>query len=373
MKAFVLKKQREVAFIEKEIPTIADEHGALLKPVAVSPCTSDVHTILYGSPKRENLTLGHECVAYVLKVGKDVQDFREGDLVAVPAITPDWGSPESEINPAHAGTNFSAHMLGKSIDGVFQEIFYLPYADRNLAHIPPGVSVEQALMCVDVVTTGFTAAEEAGDLHGKTVAVFGIGAIGLSAVAGAFYYGADKVYAVGSRKENMNIAESLGAETINYKTVNVDLPMGMHPLANATNSNVVNYILQETGTKGVDAVLICGGNDQSFSQAIDVVKYGTGVVVNVMYYAAKPGEHENNIDAIQIPKFSIGRGMAGKTIKFMLAKGGRERMEYLLDLCANGIIHPEVFISKIYQGIDNIPYAINDMKERRAIKTEVFF
>ena len=373
MKAFVLKGRGEIGFIEKEKPTLASPHGVILKPVVVAPCTSDVHTIWQGSPKKTDLTLGHECVAQVVEVGSDVKDFHPGDIVAVPAITPDWGNADVETNPSHAGANFSAHMLGKSIDGAFQEEFYLPYADKNLAHIPTGVTLEQALMCVDVVSTGFTAVEEAGVKAGDTVVVMGIGAIGLAAVMGSYLYGASKVYAIGSRNENVAIAEKLGAEVVNYKTVQCSLPSNMHPLANSTNSPVVNYILTQTCSKGADKVLICGGNDLSFPQAVDMVKYGTGVVSNIMYYGAVASEHENGIDSLQIPKFSIGRGMAGKTLKFSLAKGGRKRIEYLLDLCAEGKIHPEIFITKRYNGLENIENAIFDMKNRASIKVAVSF
>lgn len=371
MKAFVLKGKGSIGFIDKDKPLLEEAHGVILKPIIVSPCTSDVHTIWQGSPKKENLTLGHECVAKVIRVGTDVHDFCVGDIVAVPAITPDWSQEEVEKNPSHAGTNFSAHMLGKSIDGAFQEEFFLPFADKNLAHIPSNVSLEQALMCVDVVSTGFTAVEEAEVNAGDTVVVMGIGAIGLAAIMGAKLHGADKIYAVGSREDNVDIAKKLGAEVLDYKTLNCSLPEGMSPYANSTGSSVVNYVLENTHTKGVDKVLICGGNDMSFPQAIDMVKYGTGVVSNIMYFGATPGNHENNIDSLQIPKFSIGRGMAGKTLKFSLAKGGRKRIEYLLDLCAKGVIHPEILITKQYQGLEKIENAIYDMKNRKAIKVAV--
>lgn len=371
MKAFVLKGKGSIGFIDKDKPLLEEAHGVILKPIIVSPCTSDVHTIWQGSPKKENLTLGHECVAKVIRVGTDVHDFCVGDIVAVPAITPDWSQEEVEKNPSHAGTNFSAHMLGKSIDGAFQEEFFLPFADKNLAHIPSNVSLEQALMCVDVVSTGFTAVEEAEVNFGDTVVVMGIGAIGLAAIMGAKLYGADKIYAVGSREDNVDIAKKLGAEVLDYKTLNCSLPEGMSPYANSTGSSVVNYVLKNTHNKGADKVLICGGNDMSFPQAIDMVKYGTGVVSNIMYFGATPGNHENNIDSLQIPKFSIGRGMAGKTLKFSLAKGGRKRIEYLLDLCSKGEIHPEILITKQYQGLDKIENAIYDMKNRNAIKVAV--
>lgn len=477
MKALVLKGKGNIAYIEKARPTLASAHGALLKPLLVSPCTSDVHTIWQGSPKRLDLTLGHEVVARVEEVGAEVTDFRAGDVVAVSAITPDWSQPDVEENYAHAGHNFSAHMLGNTIDGAFQELFYLPYADRNLAHIPDGLTLEDALMCVDVLQTGFTAVEEAGVKPGDTVVVMGIGAIGLAAILGAKLAGARTIYAVGSRPENVRIAELMSdihchVEVLNYRRLHCPLPQGMHPLANSTGSPVVNYVLTKTQTKGADKVLICGGDDLAFPQAIDMVKYGTGVVSNVMYYGADldtqggelktleamnsaetyltstaavveaetqaagaqpqaaddinvdsttasasaagtqptstlgstagaqtpvallgsigsasskptfavPGDvlrkaHtvklNDNIDGIQIPKFSIGRGMAGKTLKFSLSRGGRQNLERVMRIVQESGVHPSIFITEHYDGLDQIAQAIDDMKERKAIKIAV--
>lgn len=525
MKALVLKGKGNIAYIEKERPTLAAAHGVLLKPLLVSPCTSDVHTIWQGSPKRLDLTLGHEVIARVEEVGAEVTDYHVGDVVAVSAITPDWSQPDVEENYAHAGHNFSAHMLGNTIDGAFQELFYLPYADRNLAHIPDGLTLEDALMCVDVLQTGFTAVEEAGVKSGDTVVVMGIGAIGLAAILGAKLAGARMIYAVGSRPENTRIAESMSdfgpvmsahgvpgvpasgdvaspsmaaedgrehvdavppdcaatvpgdghgqapaqsgchVEVLNYRHLHCPLPQGMHPLANSTGSPVVNYVLTKTQTKGADKVLICGGDDLAFPQAIDMVKYGTGVVSNVMYYGADldtqggelktleamnsaetyltstaaaveaeaqaagninvdsttasasaagtqptstlgstagaqtslaplgsissasskptfavPGNvlrkaHtvtlNDNIDCIQIPKFSIGRGMAGKTLKFSLSRGGRQNLERVMQIVQESGVHPSIFITEHYDGLDQIAQAIDDMKERKAIKIAV--
>ena len=528
MKALVLKGKGNIAYIEKARPTLAAAHGALLKPLLVSPCTSDVHTIWQGSPKRPDLTLGHEVIARVEEIGTEVTDFHVGDVVAVSAITPDWSQPDVEENYAHAGHNFSAHMLGNTIDGAFQELFYLPYADRNLAHIPDGLTLEDALMCVDVLQTGFTAVEEAGVKPGDTVVVMGIGAIGLAAILGAKLAGACTIYAVGSRPENTRIAESMSdgdpvmsahgvpevstggditspsmaaedgseqradavspacaaavpgdghvqapaqsgchVEVLNYRQLHCPLPQGMHPLANSTGSPVVNYVLTKTQTKGADKVLICGGDDLAFPQAIDMVKYGTGVVSNVMYYGADldtqggelktleamnsaeiyltstaaaveaetqaagdinvdsmnasasaagdvnvdsttasasaagaqptstlgstdsasskptfavPGDvlrkaHtvklNDNIDCIQIPKFSIGRGMAGKTLKFSLSRGGRQNLEHVMQIVQESGVHPSIFITEHYDGLDQIAQAIDDMKERKAIKIAV--
>ena len=443
MKALVLQGKGKIAYIEKPEPILRAPHGVILEPVLVSPCTSDVHTIWQGSPKRQDLTLGHEVIAKVKEIGPEVKDFKPGDLVAVSAITPDWSRPDVYINYAHAGQNFSAHMIGKSIDGAFQNSFYLPFADRNLAHIPEGMSLEDALMCVDVVQTGFTALEEAAVSQGDTVVVMGIGAIGLAAVMGSKLAGAKKIYAVGSRPENVRLAESMSDETckvevLNYKTLTCPLPEGMHPLANSTGSPVVNYVLRETGTRGADKVLICGGNDYSLPQAIDMVKYGTGIVSNVMYFGAdteiqdeefrnlseindrirencsetpehqsigaaetipvpqqlsngavqsmsetlelqsteshqaKPKLHCNTtIDSLQIPKFSMGRGMAGKTLMFSLSKGGRENLERVIGLIQKNNLHPGMFITERYEGLDKVEQAIYDMRDRKAVKIAV--
>ncbi len=404
MKSLVLKGKGKIAYIDKKEPELEDEHGVILEPMLVSPCTSDVHTIWQGSPKRPDLTLGHEVIARVKEIGTDVHDFKPGDVVAVSAITPDWGQPDVDINYAHAGHNFSAHMIGKSIDGAFQSAFYLPYGDKNLAHIPEDMSFEDALMCVDVVQTGFTAVEEAGIGAGDTVVVMGIGAIGLAAIMGCKLAGAKTIYAVGTRPDNVRIAESMSDDrckitVLNYKTLKCALPEGMYPLANSTGSSVVNYVLRETETKGADKVLICGGNDYSLPQAIDMVKYGTGVVSNVMYFGAdddvqdeeyhnltnysvdtsKDSNHTSGnlnayntvIDSIQIPKFSMGRGMAGKTLKFSLSKGGRANLERILKLVRDNDLHPSQFITTKYTGIDMIEQAIYDMKDRKAIKIAV--
>ena len=148
-------------------------YGAILKPVAVAPCSSDVHTVFGGgSRKAPNLVLGHECVARVLEVGEYVTDFVPGELVAVPAITPDWRAKSiQEHNFKHASAPFSGHQLGRTQPGVFSERFLIPDADTTLAKIPEGVSLEQALMCVDVVTTGFTGAQNADIKFGDTVVV----------------------------------------------------------------------------------------------------------------------------------------------------------------------------------------------------------
>ncbi|KAB0576868.1 threonine dehydrogenase-like Zn-dependent dehydrogenase [Fusobacterium naviforme] len=343
MRAFILKK-RGVAEITEHAPEpeLKEPYGAILTPLAMAPCTSDVNTVYgTGSRKPENLILGHECVARVVEVASGVRDFRPGELVAVPAITPDWRETAiQEGNDRHAGRPFSGNALGRSIPGVFAERFAIADADTTLAHIPEGVSLKDALMCVDVVTTGFTGAESAEIRVGDTVVVLGIGAIGLMAVQGAALMGAARILAVGTRAVSVRLAKEFGAnEVLSYR-----------------EGDIAVQVLGRTGGIGADAVIICGGDDSALPQAIDMVRYGIGRVVNLKHF---PGE-----GAMEIPKFSGGRGMAGKTVKLELCRGGRARIERLMKMVQYGRIQPGKLVTHELSGFDRIADGLELMRNK---------
>lgn len=340
MKAFVIKEPGVVCWHDAPEPVLTD-YGAILKPVAMTPCSSDVNTVYKGSKKEPNLILGHECVAQILEIGKMVKDFSVGEIVAVPAITPDWRAVGiQDCNFGHASAPFSGHQLGRTFPGVFAEKFSIPDADTTLAKIPNGVSIKQALMSVDVMTTGFTAAENADIKYGDTVVVMGIGAIGLMAIAGAKMMGAAEIIAVGSREKNKELAFQFGAnEVLDYHT-----------------SDIVEEVLKRTNRIGADSVIICGGGDDTFRQAIDMVRYGIGVVSNVNYFGGT-GD-------LPFPKFSGGRGMAGKTVRTSLAKGGRARIERMLKLIQFNRVDPGVLVTHELSGLESIEEAFYMMKDK---------
>ena len=105
MKAFAMLGLDKVGLIEKDRPTCGP-YDAICRPLAISPCTSDVHTVWeHALGDRQNLILGHEASAEVVEVGNLVKDFKPGDKVIVPAITPDWMAVDSQ-------SGFSMHSLG---------------------------------------------------------------------------------------------------------------------------------------------------------------------------------------------------------------------------------------------------------------------
>ena len=222
MEAFALIRKNEADIIDVKEPQLTNPYNVILTPVALSVCTSDVNTVYgSGSKKPDNLVLGHEAVARVVETGEAVSDFKPGDIVVVPSMTPNFNNKEiQEGNFLHAGAHFSANTLGRSTPGVFAKKFEVANGDMNLAHLPKDVSLGDALMCVDMVTTGFTGAERVN--FGDTVVVLGIGGVGLMAVCGAALRGAGRIIAVGSRGCSIPLAYEYGAtELISYKEKNI--------------------------------------------------------------------------------------------------------------------------------------------------------
>lgn len=341
MKAFVLAEPGVVRWHDAPEPELVP-YGAILKPIAVTPCSSDVHTVFGGgSPKQPNLVLGHECIAEVLEVGSEVKDFRPGDRVAVPAITPDWRDKSiQDGNYKHASAPFSGHQLGRTQPGVFSERFLIRDADTTLAHIPEGITDEQALMCVDVVTTGFTGAEYADIKIGDTVCVLGIGPIGLMAVAGAALQGAGRIIAVGTRPICVELAKRYGAtEVLSYK-----------------DGDIVEQVKQMTEGIGVDATIIAGGNAEVLTQAYDMTRYGIGTISNINYFGGT--------GYLPLPIFSGGRGMCGKTLHMELAKGGRMRIEHILSMVQYGRLDPSPLVTHHLEGLEKVEDALYMMRDK---------
>ena len=87
MKVFVMHGIDQVGIMEKPIPE-PGPNDAIIQTTSALICTSDVHTVGGAIGERSNLTLGHEAVGVVDRLGTAVQGFKEGDRVAVNAITP---------------------------------------------------------------------------------------------------------------------------------------------------------------------------------------------------------------------------------------------------------------------------------------------
>ena len=202
MKGFAMLKIGQTGWIEKNVPACGPM-DAICKPLAIAICTSDVHTLWEGAiGDRHNMILGHEGCAEVVEVGELVKDFKPGDRVLVPAITPDWNSLEAQAGYSmHSGGMLAGWKFSNFKDGVFSEFFHVNDADGNLAHMPSNINTVDACMLSDMVPTGFHGVELADVQFGDTVLVIGIGPVGLMAVAGASLRGAARIIAVGTGQD----------------------------------------------------------------------------------------------------------------------------------------------------------------------------
>ncbi len=340
MKGFAMLKIGATGWVEKDIPACGPM-DAICKPLALAPCTSDIHTVWSGAiGDRKDMILGHEAVGEVVEVGSLVKDFKPGDKVLITAITPDWNSLAAQDGYAmHSGGMLSGWKFSNFKDGVFAEYFHVNDADGNLALLPEGMDLGAATMLADMVPTGFHGVELADIQFGDNVAVVGIGPVGLMAVAAAAIRGAANIYAVGSRKNCADLALEFGAtDIINYR-----------------EGDIVQQILDKTHGKGVDKVVIAGGDNNTISQAMQFLKPG-GIIGNVNYL----GEG----DSVPVPRLDWGCGMGHKQIRGGLMPGGRLRAEKLARLVMAGRIHPEKLITHTFHGLENVEPALMLMKDK---------
>jgi threonine dehydrogenase-like Zn-dependent dehydrogenase len=340
MKAYAMLGIGKTGWIEKERPQCG-VLDAIVRPIALAPCTSDVHTVWEGAiGERSDLILGHEGVGEVVEVGSFVKDFKPGDKVIVPAITPNWSALESQAGYSmHCGGMLGGWKFSNIKDGVFAEFFHVNDADGNLAHLPEGMDPATAAMLSDMVPTGFHGSELARVEYGDTVCVIGIGPVGLMGVAGAVLKGASFIYAVGSRQVCADVAKQYGAtDIINYK-----------------NGGILDQIMDRTKGRGVDKVIIAGGDVNTMEEAIKMLK-PSGCIGNINYLGS--GEY------IKIPRAEWGFGMGHKNIVGGLMPGGRLRMEKLASLIVTGRLDPDKLITHRFEGLENIEPALMLMKDK---------
>jgi threonine dehydrogenase-like Zn-dependent dehydrogenase len=340
----------EAGWLEKPIP-VAGPLDAIVRPTIIAPCSSDTHMLHGGSGPKSDLILGHEAVGIIESVGKDVKNFKKGDYVVVPCVTPDWLSPgvQNTKSFTHDTRMFGSFKFLGEKDGVFAEYFHVNQADANLVKLPANVTPEAALMTVDMMSTGLHAAELADIQFGDTVVVIGIGPVGLMAVAGAALRGASQIIAVGTRPICIEVSRSYGAtDVISYK-----------------DGDLVEQVYALTGGRGADCSIVAGGNGETLGQGVAMVRE-TGNIATVNFYDATA--------ELKLPTLAWGLGMSHKDIRCGFCPGGAERIRKMLALIQSGRIDPTRLITHKFYGFDAIPeaFALMDQKAPDLIKPIVY-
>jgi threonine dehydrogenase-like Zn-dependent dehydrogenase len=167
MKAAIFIKPGRIVLDEKPIPDIGPL-DALVRITTTTICGTDIHIPKGEYPVAQGLTIGHEPVGVIEKLGSSVTGFREGQRVIVGAITPSGHSSAclcgclSQDGPSekHGFKAIGGWKFGNTIDGCQAEFVRVPDAIVNLAPVPGTLTDEQVLMCPDIMSTGFSGADE---------------------------------------------------------------------------------------------------------------------------------------------------------------------------------------------------------------------
>ena len=325
MKAAIFVGPNRIEIADKPIPDVGT-NDALMRITTTTICGTDVHILKGEYPVAKGLTLGHEPVGVIEKLGSAVQGYREGQRVIAGAICPNFNSYAAQDGVAsqdgsylvasercggHGYKATAGWRFGNLIDGTQAEYVLVPDAEGNLAPIPDGLSDEQVLMCPDIMSTGFKGAENAGIKLGDTVVVFAQGPIGLCATAGARLLGATTILGIDGNDHRLGIARQMGADvTLNH-----------------TTCDVVDEVMKLTGGRGADAAIEALGTQSTFESALRVLKPG-GTLSSLGVYSQD----------LKIPLDAFAAGLGDHRIVTALCPGGKERMRRLMNVIAGGRI-----------------------------------
>ncbi|RZA18540.1 MAG: NAD(P)-dependent alcohol dehydrogenase [Lysobacteraceae bacterium] len=336
MKAAIFVEPHRIVLDDKPVPDIGPL-DALVRITTTTLCGTDVHILKGEYPVARGLTIGHEPVGVIEKLGSAVTGYREGQRVIAGAITPSgWSNAclcgqhsQDGAGSEHGFKAMGGWKFGNTIDGCQAEYVRVPDAMANLALVPDGLSDEQVLMCPDIMSTGFAGAENGQVRIGDTVAVFAQGPIGLCATAGARLSGASLIIGVDMLPGRLQMARRLGADQV----------------VDASQGDVVEQIMQLTQGRGVDVAIEALGTQKTFEAALRVLRPG-GTLSSLGVYSTD----------LTLPLDAFAAGLGDHRIVTALCPGGKERMRRLMSIIASGRVDLGAMVTHRYR-LDDIEAA----------------
>lgn len=252
MLAIRLQSENSLPDMEEIDRPSTDDNEVLVKMKAASICGSDAHKWdPEFRPDTTPVTLGHEGAGVIAEVGEQVTHLSNGDRVVL-----DYIVSCGECRQCVRGYNNRCRYkqsLGKDRDGTFAE--YISVPAENAIKIADSIPFEWGSISGCAVGTAYHAVNVAELTPGDTVTIFGAGGVGLHSVMWADYFGAGSVIAVDVVESKLDVAESYGADV----------------LVDATKSDPVERIMDETDGWGTDAAIECSGASIAMEQAISSI------------------------------------------------------------------------------------------------------
>lgn len=234
---------------EQEVPLPAlGDQGVLVRVKAAGICHSDVHYRAGKSPVGVlPQTLGHEVAGIIENVGTGIASDRIGKRVCLHYLLT-CGNCDY-CRQGREQFCVTGAMIGKHRDGGYAE--YITVPARNAVPLPDTVSFEQGAVLMCSTSTSFHALRKARLKAGETVAIFGAGGLGMSAIQLAYAMGASAVFAIDISPQKLATAKTYGAFPVD-----------------ASACDPVETLHQKTRGKGVDVSLEVIGLPETMQQAV---------------------------------------------------------------------------------------------------------
>lgn len=362
--AFEAKKPLELCLIDVDKPK---NNEVLVRIAASGVCHTDAYT-LSGSDSEGVFpcVLGHEGAGVVEEVGRDVKSLKVGDHV-IPLYIPECGDCKfcrsAKTNLCQAirvtqgkglmpdGTSRLSlngkpiyHYMGTS---TFSQYSVVP--EIALAKINKNAPLDKVCLLGCGITTGIGAVLKTARVEeGATVAVFGLGGIGMSVIQGAVMAKASRIFAIDINEAKFKMAQALGAtDCINPSKISFD---------------IVSYLV-DISDGGVDYSFECVGNVDLMRQALECCHKGWGKATIIGVAAAGA---EIKTRPFQLVTGRVWQGSAFGGIK------GRSELPGLVDKYLDGNIKVDDMISKVLP-LAQINQAFDAMRDGKTIRSVVMF
>ncbi|HWF26697.1 MAG TPA: alcohol dehydrogenase catalytic domain-containing protein [Solirubrobacteraceae bacterium] len=339
MRAVTFQAPGHVSVEDRPEPELEAADDAVVKIEASGICGSDLH-IYSGRVRVEpGFTIGHEFVGTVLATGPDVTRVTPGDRV-LGCFHTACGTCFFCLRGAyhkcdHARTFGHGAALG-SLPGTQAEQALVPKANMTLRPVPAGMSNQVALFAGDVMGTGYHAVQESGVRPGDTVAVLGLGPVGLSAVQVALAAGAAHVIAVDGVPARLEVARGLGA---------IPAPL--------TERGPRDIVREHTDGRGVDVAIDAVGHPDALDLAIRLTRKA-GTVNAIGVYAERCEVH---MGLVWIKAITLKTGPAN-----VIA-----HVDRVIGMLAAGALDPRPLITH-HLSLEDAPEAYAIYARREALK-----
>ncbi len=276
MRALVWQRSRHVSVESVPDPKIIDPGDCVIQISSTAICGSDLHLFDGFIPSMmPGDIMGHEFMGEVVEVGSEVRNLKVGDRVVVPfpiACGKCWFCQQglwSLCDNSNPKAQLAETMYGYAPSGIFgyshltggfaggqAEYVRVPFADVGPLKVDhSSLTDEQVLFLSDIFPTGYMAAENAGPLPGKVVAVWGCGPVGQMAILSARMLGAEQIIAIDRIPERLQMAQKHGQAQV----------------INSDGEDVIELLKQMTGGRGPDVCIDAVGMEAHIAGPLGVV------------------------------------------------------------------------------------------------------